>query len=245
VTKADETRAIYERYRPWFLRYRAGAPAGYLAAIVQHESGGRPDARGDASLGEQGLFQTEGSFGAKIGLPGLNTLNPEIAIFAGGLEMALRAIEMLPYADLGTSDSYRLARLGFAIGSGGTRKVIDAATGGNPGAYRGQVFARVLEWANRTGAIAVSSGQPAEKVRARINAVQEQWDIGQRINGAYGMPEKVPAPSGLRYTLPASAARHLASPRTGIVLALGAVAGLTLYLLTRKDADAPEHPAAS
>lgn len=236
MTKAEATRAIYERFKPWLRRYRGGAPAGFLAAIIFHESSGNPDARGDASLGEAGLFQIESSFPGKIGLPAEARLVPENNVFMGGLEYNLRAVEMMPYADLGTSDSWRLARLGFAIGSAGTRKVIDAATGGRPGAYRGQVFPTVLAWANRTGAIAVSSGQPADKVKARINAVQEQWDTGQRIDGAYGVPEKVPAPAGLRYTLPTAAARHLSTPRASIAfLALGAIAGAAIYFVTRKD----------
>lgn len=244
MTKAEETRAIYDKFRSWLLRYRGGMPAGFLAAIIQHESGGRMDAKGDVSLGEAGLFQIESSFPGKVGLPAEARLVPENNVFLGSLEYQLRAIEFLPYASLGSSDSWRLARLGFAIGSAGTRKVIDAATSGNPGAYRGNLFAQILSWANRTGAIAVSSGQPAEKVKARINAVQEQWDVGQRINGAYGMPEKVPAPSGLRYVVPAAAARYLSTPRTGIFLALGAIGLVTFLVLRRKDEHVtPQAPA--
>lgn len=235
MSAESETRAIYDRYRPWIKKYKGGLPGGFAAAIIRHESGGRPNASGDASLGEFGLFQVEASFPSKIGLPAEARLVPENNAFMGMLEYQLRAVEMMPFADLGTSDSWKISRLSFAIGSAGARKVIDAATSGRPSAYRGQVFPTVLAWANRTGAIAVSSGQPAEKVKARINAVQEQWDIGQRISGAYGMPEKVPAPAGLRYTLPVAAARYLATPNRAIVVALGAVAGLALYLVMRKD----------
>lgn len=245
MASVGEVRAIYEKFRPWLLRYRGGLPAGMIAAVIQHESGGNPNATGDASLGEAGLMQIEASFPAKVGLPASSRFDPETNVFLGSLELQLRAVEMLPYATPGTSDSYKLARLGFAIGSAGTRKVIDAATGGKPSLYRGQVFDRVRSWANATGAIAVSSGQDAAKVRARINAVQDQWNIGQVINGSYGAPERIPAPSGLRYTVPASAARYLVSPVAGKLLALGVV-GLVVFLATRKDDHAPhEHAPAA
>jgi hypothetical protein len=191
-----------------------------------------------------GLFQIEASFPGKVGLPAEARLVPENNVFLGSLEYQLRAVEMLPYADLGTSDSWRLARLGFAIGSGGTRRVIDAATGGNPRAFRGRLFDQIRSWANKTGAIAVSSGQPAEKVLKRINAVQAQWELGQRIDGAYGGPERIPAPVGLRYVVPAASARYLSTPRTGILLALGAI-GLVAFLVIRNRKDehvAPQAP---
>lgn len=238
MASVGEVRAIYEKFRPWLRRYRGGLPAGMIAAIIQHESGGNPNATGDASLGEAGLMQIEASFPAKVGLPASSRFDPETNVFLGSLEYQLRTVEFLPYATPGTSDSWRLARLGFAIGSAGTRKVIDAATGGKPSLYRGQVFDRVRAWANATGAMAVSSGQDADKVKKRINAVQDQWDVGQRIDGFYGAPEKIPAPSGLRYTIPSSAARYLVSPVAGKLLALGAV-GLIVLLATRKDDHAP------
>jgi Transglycosylase SLT domain len=235
-----EVRALYDRYRSWIRKYKGGVPGGFAAAIMHHESGGRMDAQGDASLGEVGLYQITSTTPGKFGLPASSRYDPETNVFLAMLEYNVGAAEMAPYATPGTSDSYRLSRLGFAIGSAGTRKVIDAATGGKPSLYRGQVFDRVRAWANATGAMAVSSGQDADKVKKRINAVQEQWDIGQRIDGFYGAPEKIPAPGGLRYTIPASAARYLVSPVAGKLLALGAV-GLIVFLATRKDDHAPDH----
>jgi hypothetical protein len=238
--------AIYERFKPWLLRYRGGAPAGFLAAIIAHESGGNPGASGDPSLGEFGLFQLEAGFPPKVGLPADARLDPETNVFLGALEYNLRAVEMMPYAPLGSSDSWRLARLGFAIGSGGTKRVIDAATGGSPQSYRGRLFDRIRSWANQTGAIAVSSGQPASKVLARINAVQDQWDVGQRISPSYGPPERIPAPKGLTYRIPASVAPYLSSPLAGKLLALGALGalGVILYLARKDSHGSPPEPAA-
>lgn len=237
--------AIYERFRPLLHRYKGGAPAGFLAAIIQHESSGDPNAIGDATLGERGLFQIEASFPAKVGLPADLRLTAEGNIFLGCLEYQLRAVEMRPYAPLGSSDSWRLARLAFAVGSGGTKRLIDAATSGNPYRYRGQLFDRVRTWANQTGAMALSSGQPAEKVVARINAVQDQWNLGQSISGSYGMPERIPAPKGLSYRIPASAAPYLSHPLTGTLILAGLFGVLGLYLYF-KGTDAHQiEPAAS
>jgi hypothetical protein len=192
-------------------------------------------------LGEYGLFQLESSFPAKVGLPADARLDPETNVFLGSLEYALRAIELRDVAPLGSSDSWRLARLAFAVGSSGARRLIAAATNNNPSAFRGQVFDRIRAWANQTGAMAISSGQPAEKVLARINAVQDQWDVGQSIAGAYGPPQRLPAPHGLVYRVPASAAPFLASPLTGTLLALGVVGaaiGAYFYFTRRPSAPA-------
>jgi hypothetical protein len=228
-----DVRAIYDRFGTWIRKYKGGMPGGMIAAVIQHESGGNPNAIGDATLGEQGLMQIEASFPAKVGLsPSINRLDPEINIFLGSLEQQLRAIEFLPYSPLGTPDSWKLARLSFAVGSAGTRRLIDAATGGKPALYRGRVFETVRSWANQTGAIALSSGQPADKVVARINAVQSQWDVGQSISGFYGPPQKIPAPKGLAYSVPATAARYLMSPIASTIVALG-ILGIVVFLATR------------
>jgi hypothetical protein len=238
--------AIYQTYRPWIDRYRGGMPAGFVAAIIAHESSGNPNAVGDASLGEAGLMQIEASFPPKVGLPSAARLDPQTNVFLGCLEYQLRAAEMAPYASPGSSDSWRLARLGFAVGSGGTRTLIAAATGNNPAAYRGRLFDQIRTWANQTGAVALSSGQPATKVLDRINAVQAQWALGQSLpSSSYGAPQKIPAPTGVRYSIPASAARYLVSPVTGTLLAIGMV-GAIVYLVAirRKEAHAPDSPPA-
>jgi hypothetical protein len=237
--------AIFAKYKPWLLRYRGGAPAGFLAAIIAHESGGNPAASGDPSLGEYGLFQLESGFPPTVGLPSDARLDPEKNVFLGALEYNLRAVQMMPYAALGSADSWKLARLGFAVGSGGAARLIDAATNHNPRSFAGHVFDQIRSWANQTGAMALSSGQPASKVLARINAVQDQWDIGQRISGSYGPPERIPAPSGLAYRIPLSAAPFLASPLTGTLVAVSLLGtlGLLLYLRSRKADHVPSEPA--
>jgi hypothetical protein len=237
--------AIYERFKPLINRYRGGLPGGMAAAIIAHESGGNPDARGDASLQEAGLLQVTSAFPISVGVDPSVRLTIEGNIWLGLLEYNLRAVQMMPYAALGSADSWKLARLGFAVGSGGAARLIDAATNHNPRAFAGHVFDQIRSWANQTGAMALSSGQPASKVLARINAVQDQWDIGQRISGSYGPPERIPAPAGLTYRIPLSAAPFLASPLTGTLVAVSLLGtlGLLLYLRSRKADHVPSEPA--
>lgn len=228
-----QSTALYQKFEPWLTRYRGGMPAGFLAAIMQHESGGNVNSTGDASLGEVGLFQITATFPPSVGVPAEARRDPETNVFLASLEYQLEAIKMFLYAPtlvrLGTPDSWKLARLGFAIGTGGTRKLIDAAASR---AQPGGLFAAVRAWCNATGGVAVSSGQDAAKVTARVNAVEDQWNIGQQIDGSFDGPMRIPA--RVPYTVPASLAPHFVIISKNVkILALAALAIGGVYLATR------------
>jgi hypothetical protein len=233
VASVSEVKAIYQKYRSPLLRYRAGAPAGFLAAIMAHESGGRIDSRGDPTLGEVGLFQIENSFVDKIGVPRDLRLDVDGSIWLGGLEYAIRAVEMyLAYPRLialGSEDSWKLARSSFAIGSGGTKSLIEAATGGHR-RHAGDVFGAIRRHVNSGGAVKLGS-QSAEKVQKRVNAIDEQWRVGIQVAGAYyGAPELPPAPRGVSYTLPKAVKPYLASPAKQLLIVAGLAGAATIAI---------------
>jgi hypothetical protein len=232
--KVAEARVLYEKFKPWISKYRGGLPGGFAAAIMAHESGGRMDSKGDPQLGEVGLYQIEASFPPKVGLPAEARYDAETNVFFGMLEYQLRAVEMKlafpSLVSLGTPDSWKLARLAFAIGSGGTKKLLSLSR-----PTPGQAFASILAYVGTTAPPQLGS-QSSEKVRNRVFAVQNQWDVGQAIAGSYGMPERIPGPKGLPYSVPLKVAPYLSKPITGTLLALGAIGLAGYFFLRRKDA---------
>jgi hypothetical protein len=205
-------------------------PAGFLASIIKHESGGRQESRGDPTLGEVGVMQIENSFPDKIGVDRDVRNDVEGNIWLGCLEYQIRAVEMYllfpRLITLGSEDSWKLARSSFAIGAGGTKTLIQNATQGSV-RYRGGVFNAIRNYVNQTGGLPLGS-QSASKVKDRINAIDAQWAIGVRVAGSYyGAPEKVSAPGGIRYSLPSSVAPYLSSPGKQILI----VAGMALALV--------------
>jgi hypothetical protein len=226
VTDVDEVRAIYQKFRSPILRYRGGMPAGFIAAIIKHESGGRQDSRGDPTLGEVGVMQIENSFPDKIRVARDVRNDVDGNIWLGCLEYQIRAVEMhllFPrLIVLGSEDSWKLARSSFAIGAGGTKTLIQNATQGHP-KHRGAVFSAIRNYVNQTGGMELGS-QSASKVQSRINNIDAQWKMGVQVAGAfYGAPEKVSAPKGIAYSLPASVAPYLSSPGKQIIVAAGLV----------------------
>lgn len=199
-SRARDAGAFLGKAGSWLRRYRGGMPIGFLAAIAQWESGGKMDSPGDESLGEAGYFQiaknTPGHFGFSADL----RFQAEWNIFFGALEYNVEAVKMAlhhPLVRLGSADSWRLARLAFAIGSAGTKKLIDLAKPRFPGA----VFAAVRDYVDAGGAVGLGS-QSADKVWYRVKAVDVQWAIAERVGlGSYGLPQKPPAPNGRDYKL--------------------------------------------
>jgi hypothetical protein len=230
--KVAEVRAIYERFRPLIDRYRGGFPAGLAAAVIQHESGGNMNAPGDVSLGEVGLFQVTREFPTLVGVDPEVRKTVEGNIFLGLLEYQLRAVEMKLFApsliSLGSMDSWKLARLAFAIGAGGTKQLIAAS---NPRA--GDVFGSIRDFVDRTGGVQVSASQGPAKVLDRVHNIDTQWDIGAVVAPLfYGMPEKIPAPPGVTYKVPAAMSGYLRNPLLGTLLVLG-LGAAALYFWTR------------
>lgn len=224
------SRAVYLQLKDPIKRYRGGMPAGALAAIAELESGGRMDAPGDASLGEAGYFQITSSFPTSVGVDPAVRLTPEGNVFLAGLEYqieAVRAARASSVIVLGTLDSWKLARLAFAIGPAGMRKCLAAA---RP-AFAGRAFAGLMAWADATGAITVSSGQPAGKVWYRIKMTELAFRAGVLAAPAFfGAPEKIPTPAGVSYRFPADVAPYFAVSIVAPLLALagaGALIGLT------------------
>ena len=227
---AARARAVYLALRAPLLRYHGGMPVGALAAIAELESGGKMDAPGDPDLGEAGYFQITSSFPTSVGVDPAVRLQPEGNVFLAGLEYQIEAVRMSRLSSavtLGTLDSWKLARLAFAVGEAGTKKLILAA---KP-ALAGRAFAGVLDWADATGAIALSSGQPAGKVWYRIKMTELAFRAGAlAVPLFFGAPEKVPAPPGIHYRFPADVSSYFAISVVGPILALvgaGALISLT------------------
>lgn len=194
---------------------------GFLAAIAQWESGGKMSSSGDPSLGEVGYFQITGTFPPKVGIPAEKRREPEVNVFLGCLEYQIEAVRMKlhnPLVSLGTADSWKLARLAFAVGSAGTKQLI---TNAMPRMH-GQVFSAVRDYVNRTGGISLGS-QSAGKVWYRVHAIDLQWLIGKQVFPYLdiGAPVKIPAPPETPYTLPNDVAPFMPSPLRGPLLAAG------------------------
>lgn len=231
-SKIQDAREIYRQIGPWIRRYRGGMPPGVLAAIALHESGGRMSSRGDASLGEVGIFQITSSFPPEIGWPSSSRYDAEANVFLGCLEYNIEAVKMFLHAPLlvrlGSADSWKLARLAFAVGSAGTRKLITKATGMHP-AHAGNVYGAIRQMALSAGGIPLGS-QSADKVRKRILAVDEQWAVGARVAPLWhGPPERVPSPGNRPYTLPKAVAPYFSSTAKQLIV-LGALTAGAFFL---------------
>ncbi len=225
-------KAILKDLGYWIDRYRGGVPAGFAAAAIQWESNGNAGAMGDAGLGEVGYFQVPKTFPPTIGMSEGSRMVPEANVFLGLMEYQLEAVKQAqaqPLVELGTADSWKLARLAFAIGSGGTRTLVQEAAP----TRRGKVFDAVRDYVNRTGGRAFGS-QSAGLVWYRVHTVDLVWDIGQQIrSGGVGMPTRVPAPPGMTYVIPPALAPGFESRALGAFPLTVVVAGLAFYLIMR------------
>lgn len=228
-TRINEARKIYQNLRLYLHRYHGGMPIGFLAAIAQYESGGRMGATGDASLDEVGIYQITASFPPKIGIPPSLRYQTEGNVFLGCLEYNLQAAELINrYRAVlvpGSTDMWKLARLSFAIGAAGTRKLLDSALSDGD-ARPGYCFGGIRSWVRRTGGIPLGS-QSAGKVWLRVHAVDVQWQVGDAVFPAFpGPPHVIPSPSGISYKIPEESKGALATN-----LSLFAAAGLISIML--------------
>jgi hypothetical protein len=191
--------------------------AGFLAAIASFESGGKMSSRGDSSLGEVGIFQITRTFPQKVGLPADSRFDEATNIFLGCIEYQMMAVEMWlanPHIRLGTVDNWKLARLAFAIGAGGTRKLLANSGAGS--------YAELVAYVDRVGGVSLGR-QSAGKIWFRVHVIDVLWDIGQLAKPSFwiGAPVKIPNPPVGPYTLPSSRASYLPSPLHGVLIALG------------------------
>ena len=202
---AKSARALLDKYGPWIDKYRGGVPRGWAAAIMYWESNGNFGAPGDASLGEVGFYQVATHTPVTFGMPASSRMDPETNVFLGLLEYqydAARWKATFPtYVRLATDDSYKLARLSFAIGWGGATSLAKQAIASGDASV-GALYEGIANYVARTGGVALGS-QSAEKVWFRVLSIRFQWEIGRKVAWSpSGPPEKVKPPPGVSYTIP-------------------------------------------
>jgi hypothetical protein len=232
--RVKRTKAIYgSAIGKWIDKYKGGMPAGFAAASIQWESDGIATTVGDPALGEYGYYQVTSEFPTTIGMASSSRMDPETNVFLGLMDYQLATARLAaasPFVQLGTADAWKLARLSFAIGAGGTQSLVKAATAWKVPAY-GKVYDVVRAYVDAGGATAAGS-QSADLVWYRVHTVDVVWDIGAAAAPfqTVGSPTIVPNPPTGKYVLPASLASYFRAPISGVIaLAMGAGA----YLLYR------------
>lgn len=225
-------KGLLDRFGPWISRYRGGMPAGWMAAIMAHESGGNFGASGDVGLGEIGFYQIAAYVPPLFGYDPAARADPETNVALASLEYALEAVLWhldVPEVRLGTADSWKLARLAFAVGRSGSRQLAALASG-NGGLTGGDVYHDIARYVTLYGGVPLGS-QDAAKVANRVVNIDRQWAIGEAASaGIPGPPTLIPDPPAGPYTIPAAAAPYFVKPISGIVLILAGGA-LLAYLL--------------
>lgn len=231
---ADVARAsaIYQQLGPWIDRYHGGVPPGFIASAILHESGGNFASPGDPGLGEVGFLQVAGYVPTLFGYPPEARMDPESNIAIGVLEYELEAVLWhlsVPEVELGTADSWKLARLAFAIGRGGSHQL--AALARSSGMLQdGDVYGSIARYVAANGAPPLGS-QSGTLVAHRVIDIDRQWAIGQEVAGGMpGPPTVIPDPPAGPYTLPAEVAPYFVEPLPMTVLLIGGGL-LLLYLL--------------
>jgi len=230
-------RAIYDQLGPWIDRYHGGIPAGFVASAIQHESGGNFAAPGDPTLGEIGYLQVAAYVPPLFGYDSSARADPESNIAIGVLEYELEAVLWslaFPQVRLGTDDSWKLARLAFAIGRGGSHQLATMASTAGGGLTDGDVYHDLVRYVMATGGIPLGS-QSASKVAQRVIDIDRQWAIGREVSaGISGPPMIIPDPPAGPYQLPAEVADYFVEPLSGTtLLILGGMAVLA-YLIMRR-----------
>lgn len=226
-------RAIYDQLGPWINRYKGGIPAGFLAAAILHESGGNFGAPGDASLGEVGYLQVAEYVPPLFGYDPAARADPESNIAIGALEYALEAVYWsfaYPQVHLGSADSWKLARLAFAIGRSGSHQLAALAQAAG-GLDDGAVYNSIVRYVLANGGVPLGS-QSADKVAQRVLDIDRQWAIGQAVQpGLSGPPTLIPDPPAGPYALPADVAPFFVEPIPVTMLIIGGGLALLLYLI--------------
>ncbi len=233
----SRAQAIYDQLGPWIDRYHGGLPAGVLASFILHESGGDFNAPGDASLGEIGYLQVASYVPELFGYDANARTDPESNIAIGSLEYALEAVywaAQIPEVMLGSADSWKLARLSFAVGRSGSRQLAALARAALGGLTAGDVYHDIVRYVTSSGGVALGS-QSADKVAQRVLDIDRQWAIGQAVSStSAGPPMYIPDPPAGPYTIPADAEPYFVQPISGTMLIIGGVAILAYLLYTRR-----------
>lgn len=222
---ARRARLVHGNLAPLLRKYHGGMPTGFLAAIASFESGGKMSSKGDSSLGEVGIFQITRSFPSKVGISPELRYKEEWNVFLGCLEYQMMAVEMWlanKRIPMGTVDNWKLARLAFSIGAGGTRKLLNLS--------KATSFAGLAAYVDDVGGVPLGR-QSAGKVWFRVHVIDALWRVGNLVSPAFwvGAPVKIPNPPSGTYTLPKSIAPYLPSPLQGPLIAL-AIGGAAILL---------------
>jgi hypothetical protein len=234
---SDVARAqsIYSQLGVWIDKYHGGLPSGWVASIILHESGGNFGAPGDPTLGEVGYMQVAAYVPPLFGYDADARSDPESNIAIGCLEYELESVYWyLSFPDsvvLGTDDSWKLARLAFAVGRSGSHQLAQQAQAALGGLTTGDVYHDIVKWTASSGGVPLGT-QSAAKVAARVVDIDRQWAIGQAVSaGLSGPPMLIPDPPAGPYTIPDDAAPYFEEQFDGTVLiVLGAlVLGYLLY----------------
>lgn len=198
--RITRTRALIAQWSTYLDRYRGGMPRGVFAAVMQMESDGRTAVRGDASLGEVGLFQITEAFPRSLGLDPQLRYRNDWNVYLAGTEYnqtAHRWHQRHPeLVTNGSRDAWLLARLSFAIGDGGARSHVERALQLAPDvARRDGVYAALVQLVQRGGARKAGT-QSAAKVAYRIAFVCPiNFHIGEQAEPApYGVPVRLAPP---------------------------------------------------
>lgn len=199
-----DTQRVLAKFGSWFEKYRGGMPLHWMSLICAWESGGTPNLVGDPSLGEYGLFQVAANVPTQFGLPPEARMDPESNIAIASLEYACEAVRWkIRYPnliELDSDDIWKLARLSFAIGRGGSYGLASRANVSSVG----DVYGDIRRWVAENGGVPLGS-QSADQVWFRVLSIDLQWNIAGAAAGhrlVSGPPTLIPAPPAGPYTIP-------------------------------------------
>ena len=231
------SRALLQQFRPWIDKYRGGMPAGWMAAIMNVESGGNFASSGDVSLGEIGYYQIAAYVPALFGYDPSVRADPEtnvaLASLEYSLEAALWAADYPDVVQLPSADAWKLARLSFAVGRAGSRQLAALARQSG-GLTPGNVYGDIVRWISSSGGVPLGS-QSADTVARRTLDIERQWQVGQAVEpGTSGPPTLIPDPPAGPYTIPFQAIPYFSQPISGTVLIIGVGLAALLYLLIQR-----------
>lgn len=228
---------LLDQFRPWIERYRGGMPAGMMASIMLHESGGNFASAGDPTLGEIGYYQIAAYVPPMFGYDASARADPETNVALASLEYALEAALWaleVPEVRIGSADSWKLARLTFAVGRAGSRQLAALARQSQGVLTSGNVYGDIAHWAAATGGVPLGS-QSADTVARRVLDIDRQWAIGQAVEpGASGPPTFIPDPPAGPYSIPIAALDYFSQPIPGTLLLIGGGLALLIYLIARR-----------
>jgi hypothetical protein len=237
ASDANRVGQLLDKYGSWIDKYRGGMPKTWMGTIMLWESDGNAGLVGDASLGEFGLYQVASYVPPLFGLPSSARLDPESNVAIASLEYATEAIRwFLRYPNLvvlGTPDSWKLARLTFAVGRAGGYQLADMARPTN----QGHVFDDIKAYVAASGGVQLG-GQSPDKVWFRVMSLDTQWKIAEIAAGGSlspGNPELIPnpLPTG-SYSIPVDLLPYFSKPVPLLLIAAAGALGALVYIRTRR-----------